>query len=70
MLDLHDLRTRSSGHRTFIRVHIEVGGNLTLCSAHLSPTRSRPRGGRPIPAPMLSSAKTPHGIEEEHSRFG
>jgi len=30
--DLHDLRTRSSGRRTFIQVHIEMDGNLTLGS--------------------------------------
>jgi ferrous-iron efflux pump FieF len=32
--DLHDLRTRSSGRRTFIQVHIEMDGNLTLFNAH------------------------------------
>ena len=34
VLNVHDLRTRSSGHREFIQMHIEVDGRLTLIEAH------------------------------------
>lgn len=31
---LHDLRTRSTGHRLFIEFHMELDGNMTLKAAH------------------------------------
>jgi ferrous-iron efflux pump FieF len=34
VLNLHDLRTRSSGQREFIQMHIEVDGSLPLTKAH------------------------------------
>jgi len=33
-LALHDLRTRISGPRTFIQLHLEVDGRMSLCDAH------------------------------------
>ena len=35
VLGCHDLRTRSSGNRQFIQVHIEMDGHLTLNEAHI-----------------------------------
>lgn len=32
--DMHDLRTRSTGHYIFIEFHMEMDGNLTLDQAH------------------------------------
>ena len=34
VIDMHDLRTRSSGPQTFIQVHIEMDGALSLYRAH------------------------------------
>ena len=31
---IHDLRTRTSGHRVFIEFHLELDGNLSLKKAH------------------------------------
>lgn len=31
---LHDLRTRASGHRVFIQLHVEMDGDITLHDAH------------------------------------
>ena len=32
--DLHDLRTRSSGHTGFVQLHLEMDGNMSLYRAH------------------------------------
>jgi len=34
VLDMHDLRTRSSGANTFIQLHLELDGKMTLDRAH------------------------------------
>lgn len=34
VLDLHDLRTRSSGQQMFIQLHLEMDGDITLNEAH------------------------------------
>mgnify|MGYP001810471076 CR=1 FL=1 len=34
VLDLHDLRTRTSGRHGFIQLHLELPGDLTLAAAH------------------------------------
>lgn len=68
MLDLNDLRTRSSGRRTFIRVHIEMDGNPTLYSAHTVVDEAARRAAYPSADAIIR--QDPHGIEEEHARFG
>ena len=34
VMGLHDLRTRSSGNQSFIQLHLEMDGNLSLSAAH------------------------------------
>ncbi len=34
MRNLHELRTRTSGHTTFIQMHLEMDPNITLEKAH------------------------------------
>ncbi|MBE1237271.1 cation diffusion facilitator family transporter [Phaeovibrio sulfidiphilus] len=34
VLDVHDLRTRRSGQTTFIQLHLDLDGNLSLTQAH------------------------------------
>jgi ferrous-iron efflux pump FieF len=31
---LHDLRTRTSGHRDFVQFHVDLPGNMTVAEAH------------------------------------
>ncbi len=34
VIDMHDLRTRSSGTQVFIQLHLEMAGEITLVEAH------------------------------------
>ena len=70
VLDLHDLRTRSSGRRTFIQVHIEMDGDLTLYSAHAVADEVEAALRAAYPGAEVIIHQDPHGIEEEHTRFG
>ena len=34
VIDVHDLRTRASGPKVFIQLHLELDGDMTLFRAH------------------------------------
>lgn len=69
VLDLHDLRTRSSGRRTFIQVHIEMDGNLSLYSAHAVADEVEEALQAAYPGAEVIIHQDPYGINEEHPRF-
>jgi ferrous-iron efflux pump FieF len=64
--DLHDLRTRSSGRRTFIQVHIEMDGNLTLYRAHSVADEVEAALREAFPGAEVIIHQDPHGLDEGH----
>ncbi len=64
--DLHDLRTRSSGRRTFIQVHIEMDGNLTLYRAHSVADEVEAALREAFPGAEVMIHQDPHGLDEGH----
>ncbi len=64
--DLHDLRTRSSGRRTFIQVHIEMDGTLTLYRAHSVADEVEAALREAFPGAEVMIHQDPHGLEEGH----
>jgi ferrous-iron efflux pump FieF len=69
VLDLHDLRTRSAGSRTFIQVHIEMDGDLTLHRAHAVADEVEAALRAAYPGAEVIIHQDPYGIEEQHARF-
>ncbi len=69
VLDLHDLRTRSSGRRTFIQVHVEMDGNMTLYSAHTVADAVEAALREAFPGAEVMIHQDPHGLEEGHAPF-
>lgn len=67
--DLHDLRTRSSGRRSFIQVHIEMDGNLTLYRAHAVADEVEAALRAAFPGAEVMIHQDPHGLEEGHPPF-
>lgn len=69
VLDLHDLRTRSSGRRTFIQVHVEMDGNLTLYRAHTVADEVEAALRAAFPGAEVMIHQDPHGLDEGHAPF-
>jgi ferrous-iron efflux pump FieF len=65
--NLHDLRTRSSGRRTFIQVHIEMDGNLTLYRAHAVADEVEVALREAFPGAEVMIHQDPHGLDEGHA---
>lgn len=65
--DLHDLRTRSSGRRTFIQVHIEMDGDLTLYRAHAVADQVEAALREAFPGAEVMIHQDPHGLDEGHA---
>jgi ferrous-iron efflux pump FieF len=70
VLDLHDLRTRTSGRQTFIQVHLEMDGEMPLKAAHDVADAVESELLREFPEAEVIIHQDPHGIEEDHVRFG
>ena len=64
--DLHDLRTRSSGRRSFIQVHIEMDGDLTLYRAHAVADEVEAALREAFPGAEVIIHQDPHGLDEGH----
>jgi ferrous-iron efflux pump FieF len=67
VLDLHDLRTRSSGRRSFIQVHIEMDGKLTLFDAHGVADEVEAALREAFPGAEVMIHQDPHGLDEGHA---
>jgi len=61
---VHDLRTRASGPTTFIQLHLEVDGNLTLAQAHSIADSVEVDIGAAFPGTEIIIHEDPAGIEE------
>ncbi len=67
--NLHDLRTRTSGHTTFIQLHLEVPGTLSLTRAHRIADQVETEIRRAFPEAEVIIHEDPHGLREERPSF-
>ncbi len=65
----HDLRTRSSGTRTFIQLHLEMPGSLTLSRAHKIADEVEKRIQAAFPNSEVIIHEDPDDIVEDRGRF-
>ncbi len=70
VIDMHDLRTRSSGTRTFIQFHLEMDGAMTLIDAHTIADQVMKDVERAFPGAEVLIHEDPHGIKERRASFG
>jgi ferrous-iron efflux pump FieF len=66
---VHDLRTRSSGRQSFIQLHIEMDGRLSLHDAHEIADAAEMRILEAYPGSEVIIHQDPAGVEEEHPSF-
>ncbi len=69
VLDLHDLRTRASGRRTFIQLHLELDGGMSLIEAHAISDAVEAQLMETFPEAEVIIHQDPHGVQEERARF-
>lgn len=62
--DMHDLRTRSSGLHTFIQLHLEMDGELTLLQAHHIADEIELQVREAFPEAEVMIHQDPEGVEE------
>ena len=70
VIDIHDLRTRSSGTHLFIQFHLELDGNMTLLDAHTISDQVMRELERAFPDAEVLIHEDPHGIAERRAVFG
>ena len=68
--NLHDLRTRASGPYTFIQVHLELDGAMTLYRSHEVADAVEARIREAYPGAEVLIHQDPHGLEEPPPRVG
>ncbi len=66
---LHDLRTRASGPLTFIQVHLEMDGHMSLYKAHTVADAVEASLRDAFPGAEVIIHQDPHGIEEDRASF-
>jgi ferrous-iron efflux pump FieF len=69
VIDLHDLRTRSSGPYAFIQIHLELDGAMTLLESHAIADQVEAHIREAFPGAEVLIHQDPHGIEEARARF-
>lgn len=65
VLDIHDLRTRSSGSDMFIQLHLEMDPNITLLRAHDIAEEVMHMIEKEFPRAEVLTHQDPHGAEEQ-----
>lgn len=70
VLDLHDLRTRTSGRQTFIQLHLEMDGKMSLKDAHEVADAVEAQLLGEFPDAEVIIHQDPHGVDERHAHFG
>lgn len=70
VLAMHDLRTRMSGPMTFIQVHIEMDGGMSLYRSHAVADEVEAALCEAFPGAEVIIHQDPHGIEEPRASFG
>jgi len=61
---MHDLRTRGSGTRTFIQLHLELDGDLSLYRAHVISDTVEAEINQAFPAAEVLIHQDPAGVED------
>ena len=69
VIAVHDLRTRASGPLTFIQIHVEMDGNMSLYQAHEVADSVEAHLREVYPGAEVIIHQDPHGIEEDRARF-
>jgi len=69
VIALHDLRTRTSGPQTFIQVHVEMDGAMSLYRSHAVADEVEASLLEAYPEAEVIIHQDPHGIEEDRPRF-
>jgi ferrous-iron efflux pump FieF len=69
VISLHDLRTRLSGPQTFIQMHIEMDGAMSLYRSHAVADEVEASLLQAYPEAEVIIHQDPYGIEEERARF-
>jgi ferrous-iron efflux pump FieF len=67
--DLHDMRTRMSGTHTFIELHVEMDGNITLRQAHDIAEAVMYQVESAFPNAQVLIHQDPEGIEERRQEL-
>jgi len=67
--NVHDLRTRSSGHDTFIQLHLELDPEITLAQAHVISDSVEQTINAAFPAAEVIIHQDPAGIAEPRAEF-
>ena len=67
--DVHDLRTRSSGLQSFIQLHMELDGDMTLQTAHEISDEVEASILTAFPDAEVIIHQDPAGLEEWHPKF-
>ena len=70
VIGLHDLRTRASGRDTFIQIHLEFDGEMTLLQSHKIVDEVEARLREAFPGAEVIIHQDPYGIAEQRARFG
>lgn len=68
--NVHDLRTRSSGLTSFIQMHLELDGDMTLDKAHIISDAVEAEIRAAYPQAEVIIHQDPAGIDEVRARFG
>ena len=69
VVDVHDIRTRSSGTHSFIQLHMELDGELTLLKSHAIADEVEAEICRAFPGAEVLIHQDPAGLEELHPSF-
>jgi len=69
VIALHDLRTRTSGPQTFIQVHVEMDGAMSLYRSHAVADEVEASLLEAYPEAEVIIHQDPHGIKEDRPRF-
>lgn len=69
VLNMHDLRTRSSGAQTFIQLHLELDGSLSLIRAHAIAEEVMQNIEAAFPKAEVLIHEDPFGVAEKRATF-
>ncbi|WP_162906619.1 cation diffusion facilitator family transporter [Algihabitans albus] len=70
VLGVHDLKTRTSGPRTFIQLHLELDGGMTLYRAHAIAEAVEAELQTAFPDAEVIIHQDPHVLAEETPQYG
>jgi len=68
--DMHDLRSRRSGIMTFIQLHLELDGSMSLAAAHAIADDVEARILEAFPDAEIIIHQDPEGVPEDRATFG